>query len=172
MSFRIISFFVRLNTECSKTRQESHSKFADHQMHDDIFPRHLLYFFSLQIMSHYCEILFIVKLLCSCHTYQNKRSLFRHFMLQSRTKENNIMLWNVIVEPGGHCLAVPFLYWLQICILGTMQVEEHLVGPHLYENYMPLYAQSGSTNNHLLIVVTSKSGFFYFSLYTSVHAWV
>lgn len=92
MNFLTIPFFVKQNMECSRTRLESHFTFADHQMHDDIFPRYLLDYFFLQIMSHYCELLFIVQLLCSCHTYQNKRSLYKHFMLQSGTKENNIML--------------------------------------------------------------------------------
>ena len=36
MSFLTIPFFVRWNMECSRTRQESQSKFADHQKQDDI----------------------------------------------------------------------------------------------------------------------------------------
>ena len=83
MSFLTIPFFVRWNMECSRTRQESQSKFADHQMQDDISQDicWVNFFFSLQIMSHYGEILFIVKLLCCCHTYHNKRSLCRHFVI-------------------------------------------------------------------------------------------
>lgn len=45
------------------------------------FSQDICWIFFLQIMSHYCVILFIVKILYSCHTYQNKRSLYRHFIL-------------------------------------------------------------------------------------------
>lgn len=44
MNFLTIQFFVSLGVEC-KSRQEPHSKFADHQMHGDISLRHLLDFF-------------------------------------------------------------------------------------------------------------------------------
>lgn len=65
-------------------------------------------------------------------------------------------------------LAVPFLYWLKIYTLGTKQVEEHLVEPHLYVFHAQII--SGRADNNLLIVIISKVRILLLSLYTSVHS--
>lgn len=151
MSFLTIPFFVTAHVECSQTRQESHSEFADHQMHGDIFPRYLLDFLSSDNESLLWDIVYCKTLVFLPYIPKQKVTLQALYVM-SRTKENNIMLWNVILYVAWWTLSRCTFFKIGLKYTsGTKQAGEHWAGPHLCRSYMPLYAQiiSERTDNKL-----------------------